>query len=214
MKLKSTKKRKLTFTTDDAVNEGDSCLEMPTTMRRRVIHQQCESQLHPYNQCFLNPLMPSDSGSDAAMRLPQVTVTTGTVSAHHPLPSSSSTNCQQQRQWKKHCSSAHLHPPHHQPHQSTLNLPSPLSSRHNIHQNVTSEKRNVRTFSVHSPNQRRPPSGAARHRRPMQSLLMVTLLLSVQMVTVHAMLDALKALFILTGASTYLGESLLLLLLS
>ena len=50
----------------------------------------------------------------------------------------------------------------------------------------------------------------SRHRprhRVWQSLLMVTLLCA-QMVTVHAMLDALKALFILTGASTYLGECL------
>ena len=57
-------------------------------------------------------------------------------------------------------------------------------------------------------------SSSARHchrarHRVWHSLLMVTLVCT-QMVTVHAMLDALKALFILTGASTYLGECVLL----
>ena len=45
----------------------------------------------------------------------------------------------------------------------------------------------------------------ARHR-VWQSILMITLVICAQMTTVFAMLDALKALFILTGASTYLGK--------
>lgn len=45
-------------------------------------------------------------------------------------------------------------------------------------------------------------------RRLWSSFLLLSLLCA-QLATVHAMLDALKALFILTGASTYLGKYLI-----
>lgn len=194
MKLKSTKKRKL-ITDEMGVigKEEDSCpKEMFTTKRKKAIdHRLADSEGQFLCKCNNNPLL----GSDATRLEEKPSLTTSSsASAHHqPLLSSSSSD----RQQRKQCSSAHLHAYlnyfHYQHHRSRPDLPHP-SSRHYARQNIISKKKRMST-SVH------------RSGSPIlwQSLLMVTLL-CVQMATVHAMLDALQALFILTGNSAYFGK--------